>query len=182
MYILVFFFKPRKLFLKNVWDDLVVWWASFSLQALQHRSLTPTFTGQGTQKIFVKRLLGAPTSEIGGDYRFSVYLSITLVFLDSDMLQDIKLKLLRRPTWGVTDQVPQKSWLTYLLPFVCAKQFRLMDWWCPSVRPSVNIWLTFAFKFLNLLCNLAIPSSAVSCSISVFWTFLAHTYFQHIFS
>ena len=34
---------------------------------------------------------------------------------------------------------------------------------CPSVHPSVNIWLTFAFKFWNLLCNPAIPSSAVSC-------------------
>ena len=38
-----------------------------------------------------------------------------------------------------------------------AKQFRLMDWWCPSVRPS-TFWLTFAFKFWNLLCNPAIPS------------------------
>ena len=48
-----------------------------------------------------------------------------------------------------------------------AKQFRLMDWWCPSVLPSVclsTFWLIFAFKFWNLLCNpAAISSSAVSC-------------------
>ena len=32
-----------------------------------------------------------------------------------------------------------------------AKQFRLMDWWCPSVCPSVclsTFWLTSAFKFV----------------------------------
>ena len=41
-----------------------------------------------------------------------------------------------------------------MLPlFFCqiAKQFWLMDWRCPSVHPSfcpsVNIWLTFSFKF-----------------------------------
>ena len=32
---------------------------------------------------------------------------------------------------------------------------------CLSVRLS-TFWLTFAFKFWNLLCNPAIPSSAVS--------------------
>ena len=38
------------------------------------------------------------------------------------------------------------------LPFGrIAKQFRLMDWWCPSVCPSVcmsTIWLTSAFQFV----------------------------------
>ena len=51
-----------------------------------------------------------------------------------------------------------------------AKQFRLMDRWCPSVPPSVCpsvnilvnlIWLTY----WNLLCDQAIPSSAVSCLV-----------------
>ena len=36
---------------------------------------------------------------------------------------------------------------------------------CLSVRLSVDIWLTFAFKFWNLLCNPATPSSAVSCAL-----------------
>ena len=35
--------------------------------------------------------------------------------------------------------------------------------WIDDVRLSVNIWLTFVFKFWNLLCNPAITSSAVSC-------------------
>ena len=42
------------------------------------------------------------------------------------------------------------------------KQFRLMDWRCPSVCLS-TFWLTFAYKFWNLLCNPAISSSVVSC-------------------
>ena len=42
-------------------------------------------------------------------------------------------------------------------PYICtiigriAKQFWLMDWWCPvhlSVRPSVNIWLTLVKLFV----------------------------------
>ena len=41
--------------------------------------------------------------------------------------------------------------------------YGLMTSVCLSVRPSVNIWLTFALKFWNLLCNPAIPSSAVAC-------------------
>ena len=45
--------------------------------------------------------------------------------------------------------------------------YELMMSVCLSIHPSVHLstfWLTFAFKFWNLLCNPAIPSSAVSCS------------------
>ena len=48
-----------------------------------------------------------------------------------------------------------------------AKQFRLMDWWCLSVRPSVDIWLTFALKFWNLLCNPAILRYNIILTVSI---------------
>ena len=48
-----------------------------------------------------------------------------------------------------------------------AKRFRPMQWSCLSiclsVRLTLTVWLSFALKFRNLLCNPALPYLMVSC-------------------